>query len=77
MIHTPASLSHCRFLCGVWLRDVSQYMINEGTAFSKRSTWWDAIFMCFRGGSRDEGVMGSERDHLRTLDRSQRVVQLR
>lgn len=40
------------------VRDKFWYMINEGTAFSKRSTWWDAIFMCFRGGSRDEGVMG-------------------
>ena len=32
-------------------------MVNEGTAFSKRSTWWDAIFMCF--SSRNENVAGT------------------
>ena len=50
----PLPLSFC---CAVAIFIFTpQYMVNEGTAFSKRSTWWDAIFMCF--SSRNENVGG-------------------
>ena len=32
-------------------------MVNEGTGFAKRSTWWDAFFLMLSGRG-DEGVAG-------------------
>ena len=32
-------------------------MVNEGTGFAKRSTWWDAFFLMLSGRS-EEGVAG-------------------
>ena len=39
------------------VRDKFWYMVNEGTGFAKRSTWWDAFFLMLSGRG-DEGVAG-------------------
>jgi hypothetical protein len=39
------------------VRDKFWYMVNEGTGFAKRSTWWDAFFLVLSGRG-DEGIAG-------------------